>query len=89
MKEYQVTILSSEMSEDVETYACRAASEALSMETSYSGIAGYIKKAFDKKYKKTWHCIVGTNYCGAFSHETGNFIHFILDDLTFLLFRST
>ncbi|CAH8441726.1 unnamed protein product [Heterobilharzia americana] len=88
MKEYEVTVISSEMPEDVEIHAARVASEALVMEPTWSGIAGFIKKAFDKKYSTSWHCVVGKHFCGSFSHEMGDFIHFSIDDVIILLFRS-
>ncbi|KFZ56511.1 Dynein light chain 1, cytoplasmic, partial [Antrostomus carolinensis] len=32
-------------------------------------IAPYIKKERDKKYKPTWHCIVGRNFGSYVTHE--------------------
>ncbi|CAH8476363.1 unnamed protein product [Schistosoma rodhaini] len=88
MKEYEVAIINSSMPTDVEEYAAQAASEAINMDSDLSSIAHFIKRNFDRKYKTTWQCVVGKNFCGSFTHETGDFIHFKLENLTFLLFRS-
>ncbi|TNN11922.1 Dynein light chain [Schistosoma japonicum] len=88
MKEYEVAILSSTMTDEQEEYAAKTASEAIVMDVEWSNIAYFIKRSFDRKYENTWQCVVGKNFCGSFTHETGDFIHFKLEDLTFLLFRS-
>ena len=51
-------------------------------------IAEYIKKEFDKKYKPTWHCVVGRNFGSYVTHETGHFIYFYIGHIAILLFRS-
>ncbi|CAH8474481.1 hypothetical protein MS3_00001803 [Schistosoma haematobium] len=88
MKEYEVIIINSAMPTDLEEYAAQVATEAITMDSDFSSIAHFIKRNFDRKYTNTWQCVVGKHFCGSFTHETGDFIHFKLEDLTFLLFRS-
>ncbi|CAH8442047.1 unnamed protein product [Schistosoma turkestanicum] len=89
MKEYEMAVIKSAMPEALEEFAAQVASEAIVMDTDMSGIAHFIKRNFDRKYKTTWQCVVGKNFCGSFTHEPDDFIHFKLEDLTFLVFRTT
>lgn len=50
-------------------------------------IAAYIKKDFDARHGPTWHCIVGTKFGSYVTHESMNFIYFIVENLAVLLFR--
>lgn len=51
-------------------------------------IAEEIKKEFDYKYKKTWHCIVGENFGSFVTHESKTFIFYQIADVSVLLFKS-
>ncbi|CAH8529759.1 unnamed protein product [Heterobilharzia americana] len=51
-------------------------------------IATYVKQHFDRKYGRTWHCIVGKQYGSDVSHEERSFIYFFLGDRAILLFKS-
>jgi dynein light chain LC8-type len=55
---------------------------------SYMKIAEEIKREFDHKYKKTWHCIVGENFGSFITHESKTFIFFQIAQLSILLFKS-
>ena len=50
---------------------------------SYLKIAEEIKKEFDHKYKKAWHCIAGENF-GSFK----TFIFFSIANISILLFKT-
>lgn len=39
-------------------------------------MAGFIKKEFDRKYKPTWHCIVGRHFGSFVTYEKNCFIYF-------------
>ena len=55
---------------------------------SYLKIAEEIKKEFDHKYKKAWHCIVGDNFGSFVTHESKTFIFFSIDKISILLFKT-
>ena len=55
---------------------------------SYMKIAEEIKREFDHKYKKTWHCIVGKNFGSFVTHESKTFIFFEIAGISILLFKS-
>ena len=55
---------------------------------SYMKIAEEIKREFDHKYKKTWHCIVGENFGSFVTHESKTFIFFEIAGVSILLFKS-
>ena len=55
---------------------------------AYMKIAEEIKKEFDYKYKKTWHCIVGENFGSFITHESKTFIFFQIAETSILLFKS-
>ena len=55
---------------------------------SYMKIAEEIKREFDHKYKKTWHCIVGKNFGSFVTHESKTFIFFEIAGVSILLFKS-
>ena len=55
---------------------------------SYMKIAEEMKKEFDHKYKKSWHCFVGDNFGSYVTHESKTFIFFEIDKLSILLFKT-
>ena len=55
---------------------------------SYMKIAEEVKREFDHKYKKTWHCIVGENFGSFITHESKTFIFFQIAQISILLFKS-
>ena len=55
---------------------------------SYMKIAEEIKREFDHKYKKTWHCIVGENFGSFITHESKTFIFFQISNISILLFKT-
>ena len=54
----------------------------------YQRIASEIKMNCDKKYKKTWHCIVGENFGSFVTHESRTFIFFQIDAISILLYKT-
>lgn len=61
---------------------------ALEIHSVETDIACYIKKEFDKIYKRTWHCIVGKDFGSYVSHERNRFIYFYVGKTAILLFKS-
>jgi dynein light chain LC8-type len=62
------TIKNADMNEEMQQEAVECAVTAFGMYTVEKDIAAYLKKAFDKKYGATWHCIVGRNFGSFVTH---------------------
>ncbi|KAK2953481.1 putative Dynein light chain LC6, flagellar outer arm [Blattamonas nauphoetae] len=84
----KAVIKNADMSEDMQQDAIDVASTALDQFSIEKDIAAYIKKEFDRKYRPTWHCVVGRNFGSYVTHETKNFIYFYLGQIAVLLFKS-
>lgn len=75
MAAIQPTIKNVDMTEEMQQEAVECAMTAFETHTVEKDIAAYLKKAFDKKYGATWHCIVGRNFGSFVTH--GNARHTI------------
>ncbi|XP_012791306.2 dynein light chain 1, cytoplasmic-like [Sorex araneus] len=76
------------MSEEMQQYSVKCATQALEKYKTMMGISAHIKKEFDKKYNPTWYCIVGKNFSSCVTPETEHYISFNLGDMVILLFKS-
>ena len=76
--------MTKEMQDDAKNFVIAA----FETETQERSIASSIKHEFQKKYKGTWHCIVGRNFGSYVTHETKHFIYFYLGQVAILLFKS-
>ena len=47
-----------------------------------------LQRKFDTKYGPTWHCIVGSDFKAAFTHESKNFIFLTVGKSNVLLYKS-
>ena len=47
-----------------------------------------VKKAFDEKYKGTWHCVAGRSFGCSITHETSYSIFFTANLVSFLVFQA-
>lgn len=75
------------MSEETQPASVECAPQALEKYDREKDIAAHIRKEFDKKYKPSWHCLMGRDFSGYMTHETKHFI-FYLGQVAILLFRS-
>ncbi|TNN04866.1 Dynein light chain 1, cytoplasmic [Schistosoma japonicum] len=87
MKE-QAIIKNTDMSEELQRFAVDTTADAMDINTIEKDVACKIKKAFDKQYGPTWHCIVGNDFGSYVTHESGYFIYFYLRHVAILLFKS-
>ncbi|KER32491.1 hypothetical protein T265_12815, partial [Opisthorchis viverrini] len=88
MPDQKAIVKNADMDEDMQQEAvnlCNLAMEKFKMEKD---IAAFMKKEFDKKYKPTWHCIVGKCFGSYVTHETKHFIYFYFRNNAVLLFKS-
>ena len=76
------------ISQGIQAYFRNPSADPENPSESYMKIAEEIKKEFDYKYKKTWHCIVGENFGSFVTHESKTFIFFQIADVSVLLFKS-
>lgn len=51
-------------------------------------LAGFLKRAIDKRFSSCWHCIVGRQFSSYVTHEMNGFIYLTKGPLSILLFRS-
>ena len=86
--ERKCVIKSTDMPDEMQQDAIYLANHSSINSGLDKNIAGFIKKEFDRKYGPTWHCIVGDNFGSYLTHELSNFMFFILDDISVLLWRS-
>jgi len=68
--------------------AIKAAKDAFQENQVEREIARSIKTFFDKRYQPTWHCIVGQSFGSYVTHETNNFIYFMVGNTAVLLFKA-
>ena len=88
MSDSKAVIKSVDMSEDMQQDAVECAAQAMAKYDLERKIASFIKKEFDRKYKPTWHCIVGGSFGSYVTHETKHFIYFYAGQVAILLFKS-
>ena len=50
-------------------------------------VAIALKNEFDKKFNKTWHCVVGSKFGTSVRYEEGHFLYFTLGDKSILLYK--
>lgn len=73
------------MKADARTFAKEALEAAENKEEK--DVSVHIKRRFDAKYGPTWHCIVGSDFKAAFSHESKHFIFVSIGKSNILLYR--
>ncbi|KAF7260287.1 hypothetical protein EG68_03175 [Paragonimus skrjabini miyazakii] len=83
----QFVVRKTEMLESVQQDVITAVLEATQQYDTEKDVSAYIKKAFDKKYGPTWHCVVGHEYASFVSHLPGDFIYMDMGNVALLLFR--
>ena len=76
------------ISQGIQAYFRNPPNDPENPSDSYMKIAEEIKREFDHKYKKTWHCIVGENFGSFITHESKTFIFFQIAQISILLFKS-
>ena len=84
----KIVVKSVDMSEEMQADATELAQQAVDKYTVEKDMAAFLKKEFDAKYDKTWHCVVGKNFGSYVTHETKHFIYFYVGNLAVLLFRA-
>ena len=67
-----------DMDDEMKTFSIREAQKAMDIQPNEKLVASWMKKQFEKQYKGVWHCIVGRNFGGFVTHETGRYIYFYI-----------
>ncbi|VDP77865.1 unnamed protein product [Echinostoma caproni] len=82
------TIIKAEMSEQMREDAVQTTMEALSRNKNETDILKYIKSVFDARYKPSWHCVMGKNFCSYFTYEENCYIYYSIAGRDYLLFKT-
>ena len=93
---YQISILRSDMTEEMQKESLTLAKEIF-QEAQASGaqlvqkdLAAKLKKKFDSTYpNSTWHCIIGSDFASSITHQTKHCIIFQANQQKILLFKTT
>ena len=83
-----VVIKTVDMTKEMQEHVIDISIQGIEKFSVEDDIAAFIKKEFDKKYKSTWHCIVGRNFGSEVTHKSKHLIHFFIHDVGVLLFKS-
>eukprot|EP00899_Mesostigma_viride_P022537 jgi/Mesvir1/3468/Mv11961-RA.1 len=91
----KLQIVRSDMTAEYEKSAVEIAMQAFHKYHQPKDIATYIKKEYDKKYPSdgkatsgVYHCIVGSYFAAAISHETRFYLQFKVGNISVILFKS-
>ncbi|VDO01001.1 unnamed protein product [Rodentolepis nana] len=76
------------MSDCMQQKAVDVAKAAMDQFSIEKDIAAHVKKAFDREFGPTWHCIVGRNFGSYVTHEARHFIYFYMGQVAILLYKS-
>ncbi|KAF6775932.1 hypothetical protein AHF37_05145 [Paragonimus kellicotti] len=88
MTNLRAELVQSEMDEKMLEEAVETTREACDKFDSETDVASYIKKKFDQKYNKTWHCVVGQSYGSYITYEIGHFADFVYGNKAILLYKA-
>ncbi|KAM3180025.1 Dynein light chain Tctex-type [Hymenolepis weldensis] len=81
-------VKNADMSDSMQQKAVDVAKGAMDQFSVEKDIAAQVKKAFDKEFGPTWHCIVGRNFGSYVTHEARHFIYFYMGQVAILLYKS-
>ncbi|XP_010250035.1 PREDICTED: uncharacterized protein LOC104592387 [Nelumbo nucifera] len=86
----QVKVLAVDMPAPMQVHAFRCARRTFDSLDKFSAkhMAYNMKKEFDRVYGPAWHCIVGSSFGSFVTHTTGCFLHFSMEKLFILLYRT-
>ncbi|KAH9588131.1 Dynein light chain 1, cytoplasmic [Schistosoma haematobium] len=84
----KVIVKDTDMNDEMMELAIRVTACAMDRFQADMDVANYIKTQFNKKYGRSWHCIVGRRFGSDVSHEERSFIYFFLGDRAILLYKS-
>ncbi|CAH8434874.1 unnamed protein product [Schistosoma rodhaini] len=88
MEPQKVIVKSTGMPEDMQEHAIKTCLKAMRVLQHDKDVASTLKREFNEKYGRTWHCVVGSNYGSNISHVDEGFIYFFADTKSILLFRT-
>ena len=78
-----------DMDEEMKMFAVQQADYVLGQNlASEKLVAKFMKEYCEKRYKGVWHYIIGRNFGGFVTHETGKYIYFYVGQRGFLLWST-
>ncbi|VDN96268.1 unnamed protein product [Rodentolepis nana] len=81
MEASKAVIKNSDMSEQMQQKAVDYAKQGMDQYGIEKEVASHVKKAFDREFGPTWHCVVGRNFGSYVTHEANCFIYFYLKSI--------
>eukprot|EP00803_Ostreobium_quekettii_P004367 evm.model.scf_394.3 EVM.evm.TU.scf_394.3 scf_394:36694-39325(+) len=92
---HSVVIVDNHMTSEHEEAAVAVALEAVDRHHHLKDIAFHVKTAYDRRYpgsgkatEGVYHCVVGSNFASAVSHEKRQYIRLVVDTLHIVLWKS-
>ncbi|QDZ18023.1 dynein light chain of flagellar outer arm [Chloropicon primus] len=90
-----VKVIESQMDAERQNAAIEVCIAAVENKTVIREIAAYVKKEYDKRYPSNgkatdgvYHCVCGTHFASAVSHECHGYVHIKVDQLHMIIFKS-
>ena len=84
----EARVKTSDMHEDMQDLALKAATVATVKFTVEKDVAAHIKKTFDKAYGPVWQCIAGRSFASYVTYKAKHFIYFYLGEWAVLLYKT-
>merc|ERR1712046_316720 len=74
---------------DMKAFALKTAVAAFNKpdNSAEKDIAAQIKKEFDKEYRPTWRCIVGSSFGSVFDYQPHKYVHFFIEKTGIILYK--
>ncbi len=85
-----ITIYVNEMKQEMKDYAISHSSKALKSFNDIKSIAESNVNAFNERYGKSWHCLIGENIAhNSLYHDIGSYLSFSIEDLKIILYKTS
>lgn len=80
-------VIKCDLDSEVVLLALDTAIEALHKYTIERDLSDYIKQRFDEELEPFWHVVVGNDFSVSLTHNSRNFIFFLIEKNYFLIFK--
>ncbi|AAZ11555.1 dynein light chain, putative [Trypanosoma equiperdum] len=80
--------INADMTKEMQEEARNLVIQAFETESLENGVASFVKREFQKKYKGIWHCVVGKNFGSFVTHEMKGYIYMTWGPLSILLWKT-
>lgn len=84
----QPTLMHADMPLEMQNFAFQTAFDAIGANKIEKDQAAAIKRAFEEKYRGTWHAVIGRSFAASVANETGFLVFFRMEKSNVLIFQS-